>query len=171
MLEKYFNVSDLHWIIAPHTLDERFLAELERQFGGKMRRLSTLLATQPNDPILTSPYPILVDTIGHLNQLYQFADYAYIGGGFGAGIHNTLEPAAYGIPVLFGPHYQHFPEAVALVQTGGAFCVQDAQTFMSTMDQLAQPARYASAQKAVQTYIHKNTGGTSHVMRAVDALG
>ena len=66
---------------------------------------------------------VIVNTIGHLSHLYRYGTLAYIGGGFGKGIHNILEAATYGLPVIFGPNYRKFSEAVELIERGGAFAV------------------------------------------------
>jgi len=91
---------------------------------------------------------------------------AYIGGGFGVGIHNTLEAAVYGIPVLFGPKHEKFAEAKALVSTGGAVCLQDGAALSATLDELVQQKeqRLEMGKKAGEM-VKKGSGGTKILMK------
>jgi 3-deoxy-D-manno-octulosonic-acid transferase len=162
IMEKYFDSGEYHLVLAPHDMNPAFLAYLKEKLHGKFRLLSVML-TNPNHSDHTDDSAILVDTIGHLNQLYQFADLAYIGGGFGAGIHNTLEPAAYGIPVVFGPKYEKFVEARDLVACGGAFSVQNAADLESVLLQLD----VKTAQTAIEVYLNGGRGATLSVMQAL----
>lgn len=111
-------------IFAPHEVDGSHLATLENQLNRasiSFIRYSKLSKTNN----WQQKKVLLVDNIGLLSSLYQYASIAYVGGGFGAGIHNTLEPATFGLPVIFGKKHQKFNEAVCLVARGGAFCVRD----------------------------------------------
>jgi 3-deoxy-D-manno-octulosonic-acid transferase len=99
-----------------------------------------------------------------LNTLYRYGTIAYIGGGFGGGIHNTLEPAAFGLPVLFGPKYQKFEEAKQLIAAGGAFCVQDARTCQDILLLLLQQSNREQAVAAVNTYMESSKGATIKIL-------
>ncbi len=107
---------------------------------------------------------LIIDTIGLLNRLYRHGTVAYIGGGFGKGIHNTLEPAAFGLPIIFGPRYEKFEEARQFVARGAAFCVHDAASLAKVLDLLNDDAQYALARDAALAYLHENAGGTQKVM-------
>jgi len=98
-------------IIAPHDISEKHLYEIEAMFGDECIRLSEI-------DRVTSESVILVDCIGLLHQLYQFANIAFIGGGYTGRLHNILEPAVYGLPVIFGPKHHKFPEADEFVAKG-----------------------------------------------------
>jgi 3-deoxy-D-manno-octulosonic-acid transferase len=105
---------DLRWIIAPHELSPAHLAGLQKRFP------ESVLFTRLDGQVPPGTRAIIVDTIGQLSYLYRFGTLAYIGGGFGKGIHNILEAATYGLPVIFGPAYHKFAEAVELAATGGS---------------------------------------------------
>ena len=108
---------DTRWIIAPHELSEAHIQGLRKSFPG------SVLFTELDQLVPSGIRVVIVDTIGQLSYLYRYGTLAYIGGGFGKGIHNILEAATYGLPVIFGPNHQKFSEAMELVQLGGAFPV------------------------------------------------
>ena len=99
-----------------------------------------------------------------LSSIYQYGQIAYIGGGFGKGIHNTLEAAVFGLPLLFGPNYQSFPEALTLVEKEAAFAVNDAQMLIDVFQKLQKPLFYQNAQKEAKDYIHNNSGATLRII-------
>ena len=111
-----------------------------------------------------SPRILIIDNVGMLSTLYKYGRVAYIGGGFGAGIHNTLEPIAHGLPVLFGPKYEKFTEATRLVATGGGFVVDDNQSVVNVMENLLNPDNYDKAATAAKAYIQQNRGATAQVL-------
>ncbi len=163
ILEKYLNHPRYRVIAAPHTLEPAFLESLKKKLGTEAIRLSELLSGSAQD----ARKPLLVDTIGHLNQLYALADVAYIGGGFGSGIHNILEPAAYGIPILFGPNYAKFNEARDLVALGGAFAVGDQNELETMLNYLEEADAYTKACAVVSNYIQSQKGATALVMEKI----
>ena len=107
---------------------------------------------------------LIIDNVGMLNTLYRYGRVAYIGGGFGKGIHNTLEPAAYGLPVIFGPKYEKFEEAREFVARGGAFVVRNAYELEAVLQQLQSPGFYENASRAVQAYLEENRGATDKIL-------
>jgi 3-deoxy-D-manno-octulosonic-acid transferase len=107
---------------------------------------------------------LIIDNVGMLNTLYPYGQVAYIGGGFGKGIHNTLEPAAFGLPVIFGPKYQKFEEARQFIARGGAFSVQNSAELKAVLEQLKDPAFYQKASEAVRDYLEENRGATGRIM-------
>jgi 3-deoxy-D-manno-octulosonic-acid transferase len=106
---------------------------------------------------------ILVDTIGLLSSLYALGKIAYVGGGFGGGIHNTLEPMAHQMPLIFGPKYQKFPEAVEMVKTGGARVVSNATELISAVKDLGQESQRERIGKICYDYLQKNAGASDIV--------
>ncbi len=105
-----------------------------------------------------------------LSSLYAYGQIAYIGGGFGKGIHNILEAAVFGIPVVFGPNHAKFREAGELISAGGAFSINNSNEMKRTMDRLTSDSRYrAVASDAAKTYILNNTGATSLVIEKLKA--
>ncbi len=111
---------------------------------------------------------LIVDSYGLLSSLYRYADVAYIGGGFGVGIHNINEAAVYGIPVIFGPNYSKFNEAVELTALGGAFSIADAKGFEAVLDRLTSdmPMRRSAGEKAAE-YIASKVGATPVIMKEI----
>lgn len=111
---------------------------------------------------------LIVDSFGHLSSLYRYADVAYIGGGFGTGIHNINEAAVYGIPVVFGPRHQKFREAAGLIQCGGGISVSSVVEFDDVMDRfLSDPAYLKSAGEAAGRYITENLGATTRIYDSI----
>ena len=114
------------WIIVPHEIGEGHIKDIL----GKCRKLVARYTDETAD--VTKCQVLVVDTIGVLSSIYRYGSISYVGGGFGKGIHNTLEAAIYGIPVLFGPKYHKFKEAVDLIACGGAFSISDKEQLGAT---------------------------------------
>ena len=107
---------------------------------------------------------LLIDNVGLLNTLYRYGKIAYIGGGFGKGIHNTLEPAAFGLPVIFGPKFEKFEEARQFVARGGAFPVRSSEELAAVLKKLEAPDFYEKASRAVRGYLEENKGATERIL-------
>lgn len=154
------------FIIAPHEINEEKIRSLEGRFpAGKTIRFSSLQA----QPILTAQLPILIiDNIGMLSSLYQYADIAYIGGGFGAGIHNTLEAAAFGVPVVFGPNFQKFQEAKDLIHAGAAFSVSDENELKQCIKTLSDEQYRQQCGKIASQYVQEHTGATGMILQHIN---
>ena len=120
--------------------------------------------TQATPEALRTARLLVIDNVGMLNTLYRYGTVAYIGGGFGSGIHNTLEPAAFGLPIIFGPKYTKFAEAQAFVARGAAFPVRNAAELSAVLLHLADPARYAQASLAARNFLAENRGATAKVL-------
>lgn len=161
-------------IVAPHEFDERRLDVLRAQLG----KDSTMLLSEfravfdrnreEAATVAARLRYLIVDCFGLLSSLYRFADIAYVGGGFGTGIHNINEAAVYGIPVVFGPRHQKFNEAAGLIECGGAYSVDSAQSLASVFDHLVSDtdARKASG-RAADTYIRAHIGATPLIMKDI----
>lgn len=161
-------------VIAPHEPSDTHLVQLEKQiqdgpFSDRTRPLS-LRYSQTDSPLLEQARYLLIDNVGMLNTLYRYGSVAYIGGGFGRGIHNTLEPAAWGLPVIFGPKYQKFEEARQLVARGGAFSVQDATELSVVLSRLSDPVFYKKAVLEVREYLAESRGATRRVLEYLEPL-
>lgn len=154
LIEK--NIPNLKFIIAPHEVHEARIQRLVELLPHETVRFS-----QATDQNLAEAHVLVIDNIGILSHLYQYANVAYIGGGFGVGIHNILEAATFGLPVLFGPNYQKFREAVELIAQGGAFSFGDEKEFLASALPLLsdEPQREAAAQIARQ-YVESREGAT-----------
>ncbi len=150
------------FIIAPHNIDDKYVSSIQTNLTKK--NICFSIATEAN----ISDFDVLIiDNIGMLSSSYQYGDLAYIGGGFGTGIHNTLEPAAFHLPILIGPNYQKFEEANVLVNKGGIFIVNSINDIQSIFDQLLNPTDYQSAVEATKNYIDNNKGATTEIVEEV----
>jgi len=152
---------NLKLIIAPHEIEEQKLQKTEAAFPQK--KIIRYSKAENQD---LSVYDILIiDNIGMLSSLYQYGEFAYIGGAFGTGLHNTLEAATYGIPIFFGPQYSKFKEAIDLVKLKGACSVENSDTFTTRFSYLFEDAEARQKIGEIcKTYVMKNIGGTHKVL-------
>lgn len=152
---------DLKYIIAPHEIHPDHIAELKGQIGNRVEVFSEI-----REEVRRETRVLIIDRIGLLSGLYRLGSLAYIGGGFGRGIHNILEAVTFGLPVFFGPRYQAFAEAVELRQYGGAFPVSDAvQLQEGVKGFLNQPEKLQQASRICRQYIAEKKGATSIIIR------
>eukprot|EP01136_Pigoraptor_vietnamica_P017440 Opistho-1_new@62599 len=114
-----------------------------------------------NSAYLATAQVLIIDNIGLLSSLYQYAKIAYIGGGFGAGIHNTLEAAAFGLPVIFGPKFSKFQEAKDLIAIGAAKSITSADELMDAFDAFKHNENAATAAK---NYVTTKKGATKMII-------
>lgn len=148
-------------ILVPHDLYEVHLQKLLTRLGDDCLRYSQ----NATEAQLRQARFLVVDTIGMLSKIYRYGQIAYIGGGFGSGIHNTLEPAVYGIPVLFGPKHAKFLEAAELLQLEAAFEVDGIESLSKILTQLAEQVDLrANIKVQLEGYFAKKRGATSRVM-------
>ena len=110
---------------------------------------------------------MIIDNIGMLSSLYKYGTVAYIGGGFGSGIHNTLEPIAFGLPTIFGTKYQKFEEAKYLVESGGGFSISNLEEFQKVMTQLENGDFHNNASTKAKEYILQNKGATEKIFNFI----
>ena len=160
----YFNEHpELKLIIAPHEIHKDHLMHIESMLKRPSIRLSE--ATEKD---IKGKSCLIVDSFGLLSSIYRYGDLAYIGGGFGAGIHNVLEAAVYGIPVIFGPKYQKFKEARDLLQVGGAFSITDEKAFESKMEELSTYRDLLEAAGvAAGDFVKSNIGATNRIIASI----
>ncbi len=150
-------------IIAPRIIDEENLSRITAQVKGKVVRYSQ--ATEEN---VRDAKCLLIDSYGLLPSLYRYADLAYIGGGFGEGVHNIAEAAVYGIPVLFGPNHARFKEAVELIACGGGFSIHIEEDFDFIFHRLHDsPEALAHAGHQAGTYVATHAGAVQRIMKIV----
>ena len=106
--------------------------------------------------------------MGYLSRLYKYADIAYVGGGFGSGIHNTLEAAAWGRPVIFGPNHARFAEAQGLIDAGAGFSISTADELRKVLQHLlSDNGALKCASEAARNYVAERTGATQRVSAAI----
>lgn len=156
------------FIFAPHEIDEekinRLISLLPNVTVSRYSTLSHLTSHISHLSVL------IIDNIGTLSSLYQYAEIAYIGGGFGAGIHNTLEAAAFGLPVIFGPNYAKFKEAQDLITLKAGFSIANEAQLKGITDTLANDeAFYNACRKKILTYVEEHTGATNIIINYIAA--
>jgi len=164
---KYFN-SHPEWklIIAPHVIGDDHLKQIEKLLEG--RKVIRYTTAEKSHPTSLSSYNIMIiDCFGLLSSIYRYADVAYVGGGFGVGIHNLLEAAVWDVPVFFGPNNKKFQEAQGLKQCGG-FEISNYDDFARQMDRFAADAEELKAQgQKAGRFVEDLSGATKKVMAAV----
>ena len=124
--------------------------------------------TQAADASVSGADVLIIDNVGILSSLYQYGEFAYIGGAFKQGLHNILEAATFGMPLFFGPAYDKYQEAVDLVNEGAAFSIRTADGLSAAFrQQYVNPAEAAQISRA---YVQRNIGATAKVMQMVEKL-
>ncbi|MCB2376734.1 3-deoxy-D-manno-octulosonic acid transferase [Hymenobacter sp. BT635] len=155
---------ELRFIVAPHEISEANLRIVEEALPGKVVRYS-----QAQPATVGQATVLLIDNVGLLSQLYRFGHFAYVGGAFGKGLHNTLEAAAFGLPLFFGPTYTKFQEAIDLVELGCAFPVRTAQELKEAFAPLFHhEANRLVVQDLSLEYVHQKAGATARIMQWLD---
>jgi 3-deoxy-D-manno-octulosonic-acid transferase len=150
-------------IIAPHEIREEHILALEKRLGEAVIRFTRAKDANPGPARM-----LILDTIGMLGHAYSYGHAAFIGGGFGKGIHNILEPMSHGLPVLFGPKHQKFREAEMLIGGGAAWQVSGAGEFIDRMQALSEEDFRAAASGKGLTLLHLHAGATKKI---VEKLG
>jgi 3-deoxy-D-manno-octulosonic-acid transferase len=162
ILCRYINESaiPLKYMIAPHEIHTSHIERIEKSVHKNVIRYSVWKQEQ------TGEFDVLIiDNIGMLSSLYRYGQVAYIGGGFGKGIHNTLEAATFGLPVLFGPNHAKFQEALHLIQVKGAFAIHDYTGLKVMLDELLGNVQSLEiAGKEASTFVRSNIGATEKII-------
>jgi len=160
------NKHGMRFIIAPHEINAGHIDSLLQKAGGKAVRYST---TNPSDA--KKAEILIIDSIGLLSQIYQYGTLAYVGGGFGEGIHNILEASAFGLPVFFGPNYSKFIEAKDLIEAKGAFHVNTADQLIAGVEELLSSAEKLSQASIIsKNYVRTGRGATEIVLQSINKL-
>ncbi|MEI7802935.1 MAG: glycosyltransferase N-terminal domain-containing protein, partial [Bacteroidota bacterium] len=156
------NFSHYKFIIAPHEISEAHISNLMNQLGEKAIRYSQLQNAKTEKQFL------VIDNVGMLSSLYRYGAIAYVGGGFGNGIHNILEAAVFGIPVLFGPNYKKFKEANDLVAEQYCYTIQNENEFTSKVNQLLSDKNlYEQSVTGCTNYVQSKTGATEQIVQYI----
>jgi len=166
LLVNYINQcsDDVKFIIAPHNIKTEQIQELKNSIAKK-----TILFSEKDNVDLSNSNVFIIDTIGILTKIYSYADIAYVGGGFGnPGVHNILEPATFGVPVVIGPNYSHFAEATALVNMEGCISIQN-QTQLNEAFNLLLHNEDERLEKGhiCSTFVQMNKGATQTIMNHI----
>jgi len=173
LLVNYINQSsdDVKFIIAPHNIKQDQIANLKNQIQKK-----TILYSEKDEMLKQVQHDkievfqvFIIDTIGILTKIYSYADIAYVGGGFGnPGVHNILEPATFGVPVIIGPNYSHFAEATALVNMEGCISIQHQTQLNEAFDLLLHNEDERLEKGHIcSTFVQMNKGATQTIMKHI----
>jgi 3-deoxy-D-manno-octulosonic-acid transferase len=161
IIARYINLypQKMKWVFAPHEIDKPNIDRLEKLFSSEVARFSGFTDRSADARIL------IIDNIGMLSSAYRYASIAEIGGGFGKGIHNVLEAACWGIPVLFGPNHKKFREAVELLSLDGARSFSSFKEFSEIIDNwLSDKNEYSKSAGNALKYVRENTGATGKIL-------
>ena len=170
MLVSYINSTEnFKFIIAPHNIKTEKIQALKNSISKKNILFSEIDFTSSN-PINLADFDVfIIDTIGILTKIYSYADIAYVGGGFGnPGVHNILEPATFGVPIVIGPNYSHFPEATALVNMEGCTSVSTQEELNEAFDNLIQNQDIRFEKGHIcSTFVEMNKNATEIIMNHI----
>jgi 3-deoxy-D-manno-octulosonic-acid transferase len=164
IIAEYINSFPLRmkWVFAPHEIDKSNIERLEKLIKVKHVRFSEYSERSADARVL------IIDNIGMLSSAYRYAYIAAIGGGFGKGIHNILEPACWGIPVLFGPKHENFKEALDLLATGAAKSFLTFDDFRRILDLwLSDEKKYTNSAEMASKYVKENAGATEIIIKEI----
>jgi 3-deoxy-D-manno-octulosonic-acid transferase len=183
----FINVQQhVKFIIAPHEIDKTNLKDVKDKFPNSVfyselentqptglnerTSISVLQTSGPQDDSIRQPNVLIIDNIGMLSRLYRHATITFVGGGFGAdGVHNVLEAAVYGKPVLFGPEYEKFDEAIGLVKVGGAISIEGGPVKLETTLQrlLNDEAEIKKMGDAARKFVLENAGASKNIIKYI----
>lgn len=155
---------NVKFIIAPHNIKSEQIQNLQQSITK-----STVLFSEKNNIDVSKYSVFIIDTIGILTKIYSYADIAYVGGGFGnPGVHNILEPATFGIPIVIGPNYSHFAEAIALVGLEGCVSIKNQTELNEAFNLLLQneDERYEKGH-ICSTFVQMNKGATNSILKYI----
>lgn len=153
---------EIHLVLAPHETDPERITKLAKGY-------SQALTWTNKSQITEDTSIVIIDQIGLLSSLYKYADIAYVGGGFGSGIHNTLEPAVFGIPVIFGSEFAKFKEARELISVNGAASISSYDEFEDCMEKLiANFDLRKTMGRNAGAYVIENAGATRHISTVIN---
>lgn len=160
---------EIKFIFAPHEVDTERIEELRKEFPGSLLYSELIRNSQP---AANSPgHCLIIDNVGMLSRLYHYASITYVGGGFGYdGLHNILEAAVYGKPVIFGPEYEKNFEAADLIESGGAVSIENALELEEVVSEmLDHPEEIDRKGKTAKNYIYMNAGASRKIVEYIQA--
>lgn len=167
ILIKYLNETSfkVKFIIAPHEIHSENMRRIENSFKDEFNVLRYSAANENN---IEQANILIIDSIGLLSSLYKYGDLAYIGGGFGKGIHNTLEAATFGLPILFGPNYLKFKEAIDLINKKAAYSVENYEDLKDKLNFLiGDQSNLKELGVKASNYVSKNCGATETILKMI----
>ena len=161
----FINKSDkkIKYVIAPHNIKEEHIKKLKSSITKNV-----ICYSEMENKSLEEYNVLLINTVGLLTKIYNYANIAYVGGGFKTGLHNTLEPAVFGIPILIGPYYSGFKEAEQLVKRTGVISVKNKEEFSKTVNKLLKnDVLLLSTGKINSQYVESNKGATARILKHI----
>jgi len=170
LLVNYINSSNnVKFIIAPHNINKDQIANLKNQISKKTILFSSVNFDEIGTSKLADYEVFIIDTIGILTKIYSYADLVYVGGGFGnPGVHNILEPATFCVPIIIGPNYSHFAEAIALVKMEGCISIGNQEELNEAFDKLIQNEAVRLEKGHIcSTFVEMNTNATETIMNYI----
>jgi 3-deoxy-D-manno-octulosonic-acid transferase len=155
----------IKFILAPHEIDADNLEDVQKQFSG------AVLYSQLKDAPGVTTNVLIIDNVGMLSRLYYYADITYVGGGFGGdGVHNVLEAAVFGKPVIYGPEFEKFIEAIELTNCGGGISINSALELEAELNKLWEnKTLLETTGKAAKTYVYSNAGASKKIADFIQA--
>jgi len=158
---------NVKFIIAPHNIKTDQILTLKSQIVKP-----TLLFSEKENQNISEFQVFIIDTVGILTKIYSYATIAYVGGGFGnPGVHNILEPATFGIPIVIGPHYSHFAEATALVHLEGCISISNPKELQDAFDNLISNDDIRHEKGHIcESFVQMNKGATDIILKHISAI-
>lgn len=142
------------FIVAPHQIDEEQLKKIEIELNGRCQRYTR--------PLEQDKHVLILDTIGHLASAYSYGEIAFVGGGFSGKLHNILEPAVFGLPVIFGPRFKKFPEATQFIHKGIGFAINDSKELELCIQEIL--SNYTELHKKTSEFVIQNKGAKDKIV-------
>ncbi len=152
------------FIIAPHEVDKENILRVKKLFNGN----ALLYSEITEESVISNKQVLIIDCIGLLSRIYRYARITYVGGGFGKGIHNVLEPAAYSLPVIFGPNFEKFTEAITLVSEKGGFVIKNCKDFSKIISLMDDKEYYNKTIEICNNYINSNIGASKKIVDLIN---
>jgi len=168
VIVKYINKTQKHlkFVLAPHNIKTEHIQSLKKSIAKKV-----VLYTEIEQNDISSCEVLIINTVGLLTKIYSYADIAYVGGAFATGLHNTLEPAVFGIPIIIGPEYKGFNEAEKLVTEKGILVTRDYDEFTTTLDNLLENPGYLKTTGIINSnFVKENKGASVQIMTHIRRL-
>lgn len=166
LLTEYINTTQerVKFIIAPHNIKPEQITSLQQSITKK-----TVLFSEKEGKNLADYDVFIIDTVGILTKIYSYATIAYVGGGFGnPGVHNILEPATFGLPIIIGPNYSHFAEATELVQLGGCISITTTEELKTEFNNLITDKNHLNEKGLIcKSYVQNKKGATDKIMSTI----
>lgn len=163
LLAEFINQSSIKFIIVPHEVSANNINRIHQLLKKPAISFSKVSETE-----IDKFQVLIIDSVGLLSSIYRHGNIAYIGGGFGVGIHNILEAATFGLPLIFGPNYKKFKEAVDLTSEGGAISISNSNELLNTLNNLIREKNELEKASVIcRKYVAKNVGSTKHIIKKV----